>query len=122
MRFVTRMIRPPRPARVSVPKMLRPLAVPGKHGRRTIISDVPFRSSVMSPFVPLRLGETVTDDDDRDILTGASGLDWFFFNEHIDRATDLHDEVDRVITAVNDYLGQLVKANQQGKPRAGKRA
>ena len=41
----------------------------------------------------LKLGETVTDDDDRDILTGSSGLDWFFFDEDRDRATDLHDEV-----------------------------
>ena len=41
----------------------------------------------------LRLGETVTDDDDRDVLTGAAGLDWFFFDRDNDRATDLKDEV-----------------------------
>jgi len=40
----------------------------------------------------LRLGETVADDDDSDVLTGSSGLDWFFFDLNKDRATDRKDE------------------------------
>ena len=39
---------------------------------------------------------TVFDDGDLDVLTGSSGMDWFFFNpdeeEDGDRATDLKDE------------------------------
>lgn len=40
---------------------------------------------------------TVFDDGELDVLTGAAGLDWFFYNpdaeEDNDRATDLKDEV-----------------------------
>ena len=36
---------------------------------------------------------TVFDDDDKDVLTGSSGSDWFFFDLEDDRATDLKDEV-----------------------------
>jgi len=41
----------------------------------------------------LILGETVENDSDDDKLTGSAGLDWFFFEEGRDRATDLNDEV-----------------------------
>lgn len=40
----------------------------------------------------LKLGETVLDDGEEDKLTGSSGLDWFFFDTDLDRATDLNDE------------------------------
>ncbi|HUG93562.1 MAG TPA: PKD domain-containing protein, partial [Planctomycetaceae bacterium] len=36
---------------------------------------------------------TVVDDDDVDVLTGSAGSDWFFFDQNLDRATDLKDEV-----------------------------
>jgi hypothetical protein len=38
--------------------------------------------------------ETVSRDGAADLLTGASGLDWFWFNESEDndRASDLKDE------------------------------
>ncbi|HUG94141.1 MAG TPA: hypothetical protein VML55_25150 [Planctomycetaceae bacterium] len=32
------------------------------------------------------------NDDDRDILTGSEGDDWFLFDADRDRATDLTDE------------------------------
>jgi hypothetical protein len=37
----------------------------------------------------------VSNDGSRDVLTGSSGLDWFFFDpdQDGDRATDLKDEV-----------------------------
>lgn len=35
---------------------------------------------------------TVGDDDSQDILTGSSGLDWFFFNDGQDNVTDLNHE------------------------------
>lgn len=35
---------------------------------------------------------TVGDDGSADVLTGNSGLDWFWFDPLHDRATDLHDE------------------------------
>ena len=38
-------------------------------------------------------GGTVLDDGDRDVLTGSSGEDWFFFDTSKDRVTDLTDEV-----------------------------
>lgn len=38
-------------------------------------------------------GRTVFDDSSNDVLTGSSGLDWFFFDPDRDRATDLNDEV-----------------------------
>lgn len=41
----------------------------------------------------LILGETVVDDGHGDVLTGSAGLDWFFFDQDLDRATDLKDEV-----------------------------
>jgi Ca2+-binding RTX toxin-like protein len=37
----------------------------------------------------LELGTTVREDEDRDVLTGASGNDWFFFDSDLDKATDL---------------------------------
>jgi Ca2+-binding RTX toxin-like protein len=37
-------------------------------------------------------GQTVVEDEDRDVLTGSAGMDWFFFEEGEDRATDLKDE------------------------------
>ena len=37
--------------------------------------------------------KTVTDDNEKDVLTGSSGEDWFFFNPANDRATDLKDEI-----------------------------
>ena len=37
--------------------------------------------------------DTVFNDSDKDVLTGSSGLDWFFFDQQQDRATDLKDEV-----------------------------
>jgi Ca2+-binding RTX toxin-like protein len=40
----------------------------------------------------LRTADTVSNDDAADVLTGASGLDWFFFDVSRDRATDLIDE------------------------------
>jgi hypothetical protein len=37
---------------------------------------------------------TVWDsEEDADVLTGSAGLDWFFFDQQHDRATDLKDEV-----------------------------
>jgi Ca2+-binding RTX toxin-like protein len=36
--------------------------------------------------------ETVLNDYDADVLTGASGLDWFWFDAARDRATDLRDQ------------------------------
>ena len=38
---------------------------------------------------------TVVDDDDesQDFLTGSAGMDWFFFQDPEDKATDLKDEV-----------------------------
>jgi Ca2+-binding RTX toxin-like protein len=36
---------------------------------------------------------TVFDDSSNDVLTGSSGLDWFFFDPDRDRATDLNDEI-----------------------------
>jgi hypothetical protein len=42
----------------------------------------------------LAAGETVFDSPaDEDILTGSAGVDWFFYDEGTDRATDLKDEV-----------------------------
>lgn len=42
----------------------------------------------------LQPGETVLDaSGDKDVLTGAQGDDWFFFDGDEDRVTDLHDEV-----------------------------
>ena len=38
-------------------------------------------------------GVTVVADDARDVLTGSAGLDWFLFDDELDRATDLKDEV-----------------------------
>jgi len=39
-------------------------------------------------------GETVFDSpEEADVLTGSAGIDWFFFDEDTDRATDLKDEV-----------------------------
>lgn len=38
-------------------------------------------------------GATIFDDADKDVLTGSSGEDWFFFDTRQDRATDLKDEV-----------------------------
>ncbi|MEX2173577.1 MAG: SBBP repeat-containing protein [Pirellulaceae bacterium] len=35
---------------------------------------------------------TVFDDNSADVLTGSEGLDWFFFDQNLDRATDLKDE------------------------------
>ncbi|MCU0963084.1 MAG: PKD domain-containing protein, partial [Pirellulaceae bacterium] len=37
--------------------------------------------------------DTVLLDWERDGITGSSGLDWFFFDQERDRATDLKDEV-----------------------------
>ncbi|HUG91797.1 MAG TPA: hypothetical protein VML55_13245, partial [Planctomycetaceae bacterium] len=37
-------------------------------------------------------GSTVGNDDERDILTGSEGDDWFLFDSDNDRATDLTDE------------------------------
>ena len=36
--------------------------------------------------------DTVGDDGAADVLTGNSGLDWFWFDPDNDRVTDLHDE------------------------------
>ena len=36
--------------------------------------------------------DTVGDDDAADLLTGNSGLDWFWFDPDHDRVTDLHNE------------------------------
>ena len=36
----------------------------------------------------LEKGTTVLDDEDKDQLTGSSGLDWFFFDTSLDKATD----------------------------------
>ena len=36
----------------------------------------------------LKKGETVFDDDEVDVLTGAAGLDWFFFDPDLDELTD----------------------------------
>ncbi len=36
---------------------------------------------------------TVLDDEEKDVITGSSGDDWFFFDTLLDRATDLQDEV-----------------------------
>ena len=38
-------------------------------------------------------GDTVSKDYDKDVLTGSAGLDWFFFDSSLDRASDLRDEV-----------------------------
>jgi subtilisin family serine protease len=38
---------------------------------------------------------TVGDDSAADVLTGGSGLDWFWFDAAHDRVTDLHDEAFR---------------------------
>ncbi len=40
----------------------------------------------------LLAGQTVIDDDSRDLLTGSSGDDWFFLGLNLDKATDLKDE------------------------------
>ena len=37
----------------------------------------------------LRRGVTVFDDGQRDRLTGSAGLDWFWLDTDLDRATDL---------------------------------
>jgi Ca2+-binding RTX toxin-like protein len=42
---------------------------------------------------------TVFSDSDADVLTGSSGSDWFLFDDHRDRVTDLHDEL-----FINDLL------------------
>jgi len=39
-------------------------------------------------FVKLEKSTTVLDDADKDKLTGAAGLDWFFFESMFDKATD----------------------------------
>ena len=39
--------------------------------------------------VKLAKGTTVLDDEDKDQLTGSSGLDWFFFDTGLDKATDM---------------------------------
>jgi Ca2+-binding RTX toxin-like protein len=36
---------------------------------------------------------TVSDDDEKDVLTGSAGSDWFFMDAQQDRATDLKDEI-----------------------------
>jgi hypothetical protein len=36
----------------------------------------------------LEKGTTVLGDADQDQLTGTSGLDWFFFDTGLDKATD----------------------------------
>lgn len=36
---------------------------------------------------------TVIDDGSQDVLTGSSGVDWFFYDPNADRVTDLDDEV-----------------------------
>jgi Ca2+-binding RTX toxin-like protein len=41
----------------------------------------------------LKLGVTIIHDQSADKLTGSSGMDWFFFDDELDRATDLKDEV-----------------------------
>jgi Ca2+-binding RTX toxin-like protein len=41
----------------------------------------------------LKLGVTIIHDESADKLTGSSGMDWFFFDDELDRATDLKDEV-----------------------------
>ncbi|MFN0051401.1 MAG: beta strand repeat-containing protein, partial [Planctomycetales bacterium] len=41
----------------------------------------------------LQAGTTVVVDSDADLLTGSAGLDWFLFDSHFDRATDLKDEL-----------------------------
>ena len=35
---------------------------------------------------------TVIDDDERDVMTGSSGRDWFFADLDEDKNTDLHDD------------------------------
>ena len=37
-------------------------------------------------------GQTVLADESSDVLTGSAGLDWFFFDQSRDRATDLDDD------------------------------
>jgi hypothetical protein len=32
-------------------------------------------------------------DEDADMLTGSTGIDWFFFDEDLDTGTDLSDGV-----------------------------
>lgn len=41
----------------------------------------------------LLAGHTVAADGAADVLTGSAGKDWFFFDDDLDRATDLKDEV-----------------------------
>lgn len=41
----------------------------------------------------LHRGQTVTEDNEANVLTGSAGQDWFFFDPLTDRATDLNDEV-----------------------------
>ncbi len=36
---------------------------------------------------------TILDDGESDVLTGSAGLDWFFFDLSLDRATDRKDEI-----------------------------
>jgi Ca2+-binding RTX toxin-like protein len=45
----------------------------------------------------LKLGETVWDDDEKDLLTGAAGDDWFFLDSDLDKATDLKGKRSRAI-------------------------
>jgi Ca2+-binding RTX toxin-like protein len=45
--------------------------------------------------------DTVLNDWENDVLTGSSGLDWFFFDQRRDRATDLRDEA---FVSVLDFI------------------
>jgi hypothetical protein len=51
------------------------------------------RQEKLCPPPPIRDGATIFEDDDKDVLTGSSGSDWFFFDLLEDRATDLKDEI-----------------------------
>jgi hypothetical protein len=51
-------------------------------------------ASTYSADARLRHAQTVflDEDDSRNVLTGAAGNDWFFFDRDSDRVTDLRDE------------------------------
>jgi Ca2+-binding RTX toxin-like protein len=49
----------------------------------------------------LQKGVNIFDDGARDVLTGSAGLDWFFFHDSEDKATDLSDEE---FAGVLDYI------------------
>ena len=59
---------------------------------------------------------TVIDDDERDVMTGSSGRDWFFADLTEDKITDLHD--DEFADVLDWILTEWHVFNDPKKPRS----